>query len=595
MMSGIDSAPDGRPVPDAHPWWQKAVVYQVYPRSFADSDGDGIGDLPGIIGKLDYLSALGVDVLWISPFYRSPQDDNGYDISDYQSVDPVFGTLADIDALIGQLHARGMKLVIDVVVNHTSDEHPWFLESRGAAGSPKRDWYWWRPPRPGMQAGAPGAEPTNWMSFFSGAAWQLDDRTGEYFLHLFSRRQPDLNWETPQVRQAVYEMLRWWLDRGVDGFRMDVINMISKRLPLQDGPPLPDGRYGDGSGSFICGPRIHEFLHELHREVIPGPGKVLLTVAEMPGVTVPDAAAFTDPANAEVDMVFQFEHVGLDHGPGGKFDRRPLRLVDLKATFGRWQAGLAASGWNSLYWNNHDQPRAVSRFGSDEPADRALSAKLLGTVLHLHRGTPYIYQGEELGMTNFPFTSIDEFRDIESLNYFASAIDSGGDEAAVLAALGSMSRDNGRTPMQWDGTAHAGFTTGTPWLPVNPNYPDINAAAQITDPGSVFRHYQRLIALRHDLPVVSHGDFTMLLPDDEHVYAFTRRLDDVELLVLANFSSSVATVDLPGAQAWAQADLLLSNYPGPPGVAAPADVAGPAGEPVRLRPWEARVHRRVRR
>jgi oligo-1,6-glucosidase len=576
--------PGGGSAAGPAPWWQKAVVYQVYPRSFADSDGDGVGDLAGIIAKLDYLSALGVDVVWVSPFYRSPQDDNGYDISDYQSVDPVFGTLADVDTLTGQLHARGMKLVIDVVINHTSDEHPWFVESSSSTGNPKRDWYWWRPARPGRAAGAPGAEPTNWRSFFSGPAWQLDDATGEYFLHLFSRRQPDLNWENPQVRQAVYAMLRWWLDRGVDGFRMDVINMISKRLPLEDGPPVTGGPHGDGSASYICGPRIHEFLHELHAEVISGRDKVLLTVGEMPGVTVPDAARFTDPASAQLDMVFQFEHVDLDHGPGGKFDRRPLRLRDLKASLGRWQAGLAAAGWNSLYWNNHDQPRAVSRFGSDDPAYRALSAKLLATVLHLHRGTPYVYQGEELGMTNYPFTALEEFRDIESLNYYTSAIGAGHDEKQVLASLRAMSRDNARTPMQWDDSAHAGFTTGTPWLAVNPNYRDINAAGQITDPGSVFSHYRQVIALRHDLPVVAAGDFTMLVPDDERVYAFTRRLDDVELLVVANFSDEAAAVDLPGAHAWADAELLLSNYPGE---------TGPAAGTVTLRAWEARVHQRA--
>jgi oligo-1,6-glucosidase len=583
MKDNVRPPGGGSPASPA-PWWQQAVVYQVYPRSFADSDGDGVGDLAGLIAKLDYLSALGVDVVWVSPFYRSPQDDNGYDISDYQSVDPVFGTLADVDTLTGQLHARGMKLVIDVVINHTSDEHPWFVESSSSTGNPKRDWYWWRPARPGRAAGAPGAEPTNWRSFFSGPTWQLDDATGEYFLHLFSRRQPDLNWENPQVRQAVYAMLRWWLDRGVDGFRMDVINMISKRLPLEDGPALAGDPHGDGSASYICGPRIHEFLHELHAEVISGRDKVLLTVGEMPGVTVPDAARFTDPANAEVDMVFQFEHVDLDHGPGGKFDRRPLRLRDLKASLGRWQAGLAAAGWNSLYWNNHDQPRAVSRFGSDDPAYRALSAKLLATVLHLHRGTPYVYQGEELGMTNYPFTALEEFRDIESLNYYTSAIGAGHDETQVLASLRATSRDNARTPMQWDDSAHAGFTTGTPWLAVNPNYRDINAAGQITDPGSVFSHYRQVIALRHDLPVVAAGDFTMLVPDDERVYAFTRRLDDVELLVVANFSDGAAAVDLPGAHAWADAELLLSNYPGD---------TGPAAGTATLRAWEARVHQRA--
>jgi oligo-1,6-glucosidase len=557
-MSTTD--PAGEPVAGSE-WWRKAVVYQVYPRSFADSNGDGVGDLPGLIGKLDYLATLGVDAVWVSPFYRSPQDDNGYDISDYRDVDPVFGTLADVDELIDGLHTRGMKLITDVVVNHTSDAHPWFTESRSSTSNPKRDWYWWRPARDGTQPGTPGAEPTNWKSFFAPSAWQLDDATGEYYLHLFSRRQPDLNWENPEVRAAVYDMLRWWLDRGVDGFRMDVINMISKRLPLQDGPPLATG-YGDGSASYIDGPRLHEFLRELHAEVITGRDKVLLTVGEMPGVTLAEAARFTDPASGEVDMVFQFEHVELDRVPGAKMTTRPLRLTDLKASLGRWQVGLGA-GWNSLYFGNHDQPRAVSRYGSDDPAHREASAKLLATVLHLHRGTPYVYQGEELGMTNYPFVSPADFRDIESLNYYQEAIAAGQDAGQLLAGMRAMSRDNARTPMQWDAGEQAGFTTGTPWLPVNPNYRQINAAAQTGDPGSVFSYYRRLIALRHELPVVAHGDFTMLLPDDEQVYAFTRRLDGTELLVAANFSGTAATPVLPGE--WAAAELLLSNCSPVPG------------------------------
>ncbi|MDQ6851718.1 MAG: alpha-glucosidase [Actinomycetota bacterium] len=548
------------------PWWASAVVYQIYPRSFADADGDGIGDVPGIISKLDYLHELGVDVVWISPFYRSPMDDNGYDISDYRDVDPVFGTLADLDKLIAQLHARGMKLVIDVVVNHTSDEHPWFVESRASKDNPKRDWYWWRPAHDGR-------EPTNWIAAFQGSAWELDPTTDEYYLHLFSRRQPDLNWENPDVRAAVYEMLRWWLARGVDGFRMDVINYVSKRLPLQDGPPIPNSRYGNGSAFYWCGPRIHEFLHELNTEVIASQDRQLVTVGEMPGVTIEDAQRFTDPANAEVDMVFQFEHVGLDHGPGGRYDLAPLRLTDLKRSLGRWQEGLAKSGWNSLYWNNHDQPRAVSRYGTDDPEYRVRSAKLLGTVLHLHRGTPYVYQGEELGMTNYPFASIDELRDLDSLNYYAAATAAGRDADAVFAALRTRSRDNGRTPMQWDASEHAGFTTGTPWIAVNPNHVEINAAAQADDPDSVFRHYQKLIALRHELPVVAHGEFSMLLPDDEHVYAFTRRDQGVELLVIANFGEAEQGVDLPD---WSGAELVLGNYPDP-------------GAELTLRAWEARV------
>ncbi len=518
-------------------------------------------------------------MLWLSPIYPSPQDDNGYDISDYQGVDPVFGTLPEFDALLTEVHRRGMRLVMDLVVNHTSDKHPWFTESRSAVDSPQRDWYWWRPARDGFEVGTPGAEPTNWVSLFSGSAWQLDDATGEYYLHLFSRTQPDLNWENAQVRQAVYTMMRWWLDRGVDGFRMDVINFISKDVALPDGPRLPDGLLGDGSSSYISGPRVHEFLQEMHREVFAEHAERLLVVGEMPGVTVEDAVLFTDPARGEVNMVFQFEHVGLDHGLS-KWDHRPLRLTDLKASLGRWQAALAEKGWNSLYWNNHDQPRVVSRFG-DDGRYRVESAKLLGTVLHLHRGTPYVYQGEELGMTNAPFQAIDDYRDIESLNHYAYEIGvrrTPPDQ--VLAALRVKSRDNARTPVQWDPSAHAGFTTGTPWIPVNPNRTEINAAAATADPSSVWHHYRRLIELRHHEPVVAVGDFTMLLPDDERVYAFIRRLEDVALLVVANFSAAEADAAVPAAAEWAVSELVLGNYP---------DVV----EGLRLRPWEARIYRRT--
>ena len=565
-------------MPAESQWFHSAVVYQVYPRSFQDSDGDGIGDLRGVISRLDYLATLGVDVVWLSPIYTSPQDDNGYDISDYQDIDPTFGTLEDFDELVAQAHARGIRIVMDLVVNHTSDEHPWFVESRSSKDSPKRDWYWWQPPREGMQAGAPGAEPTNWHSFFSGPTWELDETSGEYYLHLFSRKQPDLNWENPQVRQAVYAMMRWWLDRGVDGFRMDVINMISKVLPLRDGSVIGAGPWGDGSPSFICGPRIHEFLQEMHREVFEGRAGKLLTVGEMPAVTVEQAVLFTDPARHEVDMVFQFEHVGLDHGEH-KSDRRPLDLLDLMASLGRWQAGLAEVGWNSLYWNNHDQPRAVSRFG-DDGHYRVESAKLLATVLHLHRGTPYVYQGEELGMTNVPFADASSFKDIESVNYYAAATGQGLLVEEVLDALRLGSRDNARSPVQWDGSPHAGFTTGTPWFPVHPNHSEVNAERAVADPDSVFHHYRRLIELRHTEPVVADGDFTMLLADSPAIYAFTRSLDGVTLLVVANFTGEEQKVTgLPEAQRWADAELLLGNYPD-------ADAT-----PLALRPWEATVHR----
>ena len=564
------------------PWWRSAVVYQVYPRSFADGDGDGIGDLAGLRSRLDHLQDLGVDVLWLSPVYPSPMDDNGYDISDYQDIEPVFGTLADFDALLADLHGRGIKLVMDLVVNHTSDEHPWFVASRSSPDDPKRDWYWWRPARAGMEPGAPGAEPTNWSSSFSGPAWELDPATGEYYLHLFSRKQPDLNWEHPEVRQAVYAMMRWWLDRGVDGFRMDVINYISKNTALPDAHAPAGGLYADGFEHFASGPRIHEFLQEMHREVFAGRAGAHLTVGEMPGVTVDDARLFTDPARGEVDMVFQFEHVRLDQGVD-KWDVRPLDLRDLKASFGRWQAGLADVGWNSLYWDNHDQPRAVSRFG-DDGVHRVESAKMLATVLHLHRGTPYVYQGEELGMANYPFRSVEEFRDIESLGHWAHTAGAGlADPDRVLAALRARGRDNARTPMQWDGSPAAGFTTGEPWLPVNPDHVEVNVAAQRDDPDSVLAHYRRLIALRHAEPVVVEGDFRMLLPQDERVYAFTRTLDGTSLLVLGNFSGAPAPAPVPDAAAWARAELLVGRE----------GAAGTDADPIVLAPWEGRVYRRA--
>ncbi|GGR58668.1 alpha-glucosidase [Streptomyces griseomycini] len=568
----------------ADSWWSNAVVYQIYPRSFADSNADGIGDLQGITERLDYLSELGVDVLWLSPVYPSPHDDNGYDISDYQNIDPLFGTLADFDRLLASVHERGMKLVMDLVVNHTSDEHAWFTASRdGGPDGPRRDWYIWRPPREGMEPGTPGAEPNNWESWFSGPAWTFDETSGEYYLHTFSRKQPDLNWDNPEVRQAIHRMMRWWLERGVDGFRMDVINLISKDPALPDGIVPEGARYGLGHPYYVCGPRIHDYIAEMHHEVFAGHPRRLLTVGEMPGVTVEEAKLFTDPTRRELDMVFQFEHVGLDQGPGGKFDVRPLKLTDLKASLGRWQTGLGETGWNSLYFSNHDQPRVVSRFGDDSPAHRNRSAKLLATVLHLHRGTPFVYQGEELGMANAPFTSIDDFRDIESLNYHREQTALGTDPATILEGLRHRSRDNARTPMQWDATEHAGFTAGTPWIAVNPDHTDVNAKAQLADPDSVFHYYRRLIALRHTEPVITHGDFRMLHPDHEQLYAFTRHdaATGTELLVLANFSGAGLTVDLP--HGWEHSDILIANIP----------ATAPLTSPHTLQPWEARVHRRT--
>ncbi|MDH2444916.1 alpha-glucosidase [Amnibacterium sp. CER49] len=553
-------------------WWKSAVVYQIYPRSFADANGDGMGDLAGILEHLDHLQALGVDVVWLSPIYRSPQADNGYDISDYQDVDPLFGTLEQLDAIIAGLHERGMKLLMDLVVNHTSDEHPWFVASRSSRHDPKRDWYIWRD-------GRDGAEPNNWGSLFSGSAWQLDEATGQYYLHLFATKQPDLNWENPAVRQAVYAMMRWWLDRGVDGFRMDVINFISKQPGLPDAPAVAGQRFVSAFQLFADGPRIHEFLAEMHREVFDGREGTFLTVGEMPGVTTEEAVRYTDPARREVDMVFQFEHVSIDHG-ASKWNLLPLDLVALKQSLNRWQVALAERGWNSLYWDNHDQPRAVSRFGDDDPEVWAASAKALGTILHGMRGTPYVYQGEELGMTNFPWRTAAQFQDVESVNHWHDVLAGGQDQEEAFRALAAVSRDNARTPMQWDGSGTAGFTTGTPWLPVNPNASWLNAAAQVDDPDSVFAHYAALIRLRHEQPVLAEGDFAALLENDPEIWAYTRSTATQRLLVLANCSRHERELEL--GDGWIGARLLLGNLPG--------TEEALTGGAVTLAPWDARMY-----
>ncbi len=592
------------------PWWHRSVVYQVYPRSFADSDGDGVGDLRGITSRLDHLAALGVDVLWLSPVYRSPQDDNGYDISDYTDVDPLFGDLAAMDELIAEAAKREIGIVMDLVVNHTSDEHAWFAESRSSRDNPKRDWYWWRPAREGFEPGTPGAEPTNWGSFFSGSTWQLDEATGEYYLHLFSRKQPDLDWENPEVRQAVYAMMRWWLERGVAGFRMDVINLISKHVgehgELTDGAPRADG-WGNGAPFYTDGPRMHEFLAEMHREVFdPFPG-TYLTVGETPGVTLEEARLYTDPERREVDMVFQFEHMGLDHGVLGKFDPVPLHLPDLKANLARWQDGLATAGWNALYWNNHDQPRIVSRWG-DDGEHRVASAKTLGTILHLHRGTPYVYQGEELGMRNAGFTALTQYRDLESLNVAGDAETMGMSTERLLAGLAYMSRDNARTPVAWDDSPNAGFTTGTPWLSLAPGWESINAAAERANSDSVFHHYRRLVALRRGAAagqdgiddgvaaLVIDGAFALLAPEHERLWAFTRTLETEggpreALLVVANLSGEPLEVDvaaeLGDAVVLEGASVLVASHADAYGDAAVPD----GGAHLALRPWESVVYR----
>jgi len=566
-MTKHDGKGDG---PMDKAFWKEAVVYQIYPRSFKDSNGDGIGDLRGIIEKLDYLQELGVDIVWLSPVYKSPNDDNGYDISDYRDIMDEFGTMADWEELRDGLHARGIKLMMDLVVNHTSDEHPWFMASRSSKDNPYRDFYYWRPGKPD------GREPNNWLSFFSGSAWEYDEKTGEYYLHLFSRKQPDLNWENPRVRQEVYDMMRWWLDRGVDGFRMDVINCISKAEGL---PDAGSDRYAWGGEFFLNGPRVHEFLQEMHREVLSRYDVV--TVGETPGVTVEDARLYTDPRRNELNMVFQFEHMGVDNGPGGKWDVRPWDFRELKRILNKWQLGLQGIGWNSLYLNNHDQPRMVSRFG-DDGKYRKESAKMLATMLHTMQGTPYIYQGEEIGMTNVRFGSIDDYRDIETLNmYREKVLEQGEDPQKVLKAIHYMGRDNARTPMQWDDGPNAGFTTGTPWIKVNPNYRDINVKEAMADPDSIFHYYRKLIALRKRHDIVVYGDFVPLLEDHPQIYAYLRVLGNERWLVLLNFFGSECEFALPKDVSFADAGLVIGNYP---------DGGRPLDRTVRLRPYEARVY-----
>lgn len=553
-------------------WWKSAVVYQVYPLSFADHNADGIGDIHGIIDHLDHIRDLGVDVIWLSPVYRSPHDDNGYDISDYESVDPRFGTIEDLDQLIAAVHANGMKLILDLVVNHTSDEHPWFQESRRAREGVKANWYIWRDPRPGTVGGETGAEPNNWGGSFSGSAWEWVPERGQYYLHLFSKKQPDLNWDEPQVRAAIFHMMNRWIDRGIDGFRMDVINFISKNPAFADGEILPTG-FGDGGPSFVSGPLVHEYLAEMKEAVFGHRDGEYFTVGEMPGVTPEQAARFTDQEGGQLNMVFQFEHVELDHDTG-KWDYKPVGIIDIKQSLGRWQDTLAESGWNSLYWNNHDQPRVVSRWGNDREYWYE-SATALATVLYLHRGTPYIYQGEEIGMTNVAFSDVQDFRDIETLNYYETAVNRLGlPSESVLDALRRSSRDNARTPMQWTSETNAGFSVATPWMPVNENHKWLNVAAQRNDPSSILSFYKRLIAFRHATPVVIDGTFEMLLPDDPHVYAFRRQLGDDKLIIVANLSDLRVSpeLDLGGLR------VVMTNH-------------AQNSTDQELAPWEARVYR----
>jgi oligo-1,6-glucosidase len=552
-------------------WWKESVIYQIYPRSFMDSNGDGIGDIPGIITKLDYLKELGVDVIWLSPVYKSPNDDNGYDISDYREIMDDFGTMADWELLLKEMHDRGMKLIMDLVVNHSSDEHEWFVESKKSKDNPYRDYYIWRP-------GKDGEEPNNWQSTFSGSAWQYDENTEEYYLHIFSKKQPDLNWENPRLRQEVYDMMKFWLDKGIDGFRMDVINFISKVDGLPDAPNPEGKKYVSGSRYFMNGPKIHDYLQEMHREVLAQYD--VMTVGEMPGANVEQAKLYTDEARNELNMVFQFEHVDLDSGPGGKWDLKPLKLTDLKNNFTKWQKGLEDIGWNSLYLNNHDQPRMVSRFGDDQQY-RIESAKMLATFLHMLKGTPYIYQGEEIGMTNVRFDSIDEYKDIETINMYNEKVNQNGeDPAKVMESIYVKGRDNARTPFQWDNSEHGGFTTGNPWLQVNPNYTEINARQAVEDENSIYHYYRKLIQLRKEHPIIVNGSYDILVPEDEKIYVYTRTLESQKLLVLLNFTKEEQSFDVPADLQGKKSEVLISNYESSEGY----------GSIISLRPYEAIVY-----
>lgn len=549
-------------------WWKESVVYQIYPRSFCDSNGDGIGDLNGITGKLDYLKELGIDVIWLSPVYKSPNDDNGYDISDYQAIMDEFGTMEDFDRMLAIAHEKGIKIMMDLVVNHTSDEHKWFIESRKSTDNPYRDYYIWRP------AKEDGSLPNNWGSCFSGPAWEYDKTTDMYFLHLFSKKQPDLNWDNPAVRQDVFDMMNWWLKKGVDGFRMDVISLISKE------PGLPDKEPGiNGYATFNVsanGPHVHEYLQEMRQKALNNADTI--TVGECSGVTLEEAKKYARSDEKELNMVFQFEHMDVDSDEkAGKWTTKKMDLGNLKKILTRWQKGLQDIAWNSLYWENHDQPRSVSRFGNDSDEYREISAKMLATCIHMMQGTPYVYQGEELGMTNCPFNTLDNFRDLESINAFHELTEQGKmTEEDMMAAIGYKGRDNARTPMQWDDSAYAGFSTATPWIMVNPNYTKINAKDQINREDSVFKYYQKLIKLRHESELIVYGTYDLILDDDKDIYSYIRTLGDEKLIVYCNFSENTREVELP--EEFTNGKVLISNY-----------IDAKVNHKITLRPYEAIV------
>lgn len=536
-------------------WWKRAVIYQIYPRSFADSNQDGIGDLQGIISRLDYLEKLGIDAIWLSPVCRSPQDDNGYDISDYRDIDPMFGTLEDMEELIREAGKHNIRIIMDLVLNHSSDEHPWFREARKSRENPYHDYYVWRD-------GEEGTLPNDMRAAFGGPAWEWVPEVQQYYFHQFSVKQPDLNWENPRLRQEIYDMINWWIAKGVGGFRLDVIDQIAKE---------PD------RGITNNGPRLHEFLRELSSETFQKAD--LVTVGEAWGATTELAKLYSNPDGSELSMVFRFEHICLDQMEGKeKWDLAPLPFGKLKEVFRRWQTELCGKGWNSLFWNNHDLPRIVSRWG-DDGKYRVESAKMLAILLHGMQGTPYIYQGEELGMTNVAY-GIAEYRDIETLNLYRERLEKGYAEEDIMRSLHAKSRDNARTPMQWSGEENAGFTEGTPWIKINPNYIEINAALQVEDEDSVFGCYRKLIRLRKEYPVFVDGVFRMLLEEDEELFAYTRENEDSRLLVICNFHGR--TVSCPLEEPYGDMKLLISNY---------QDV----DQTMVLRPYEARMYLQEKR
>ncbi|KLV07017.1 glucan 1,6-alpha-glucosidase [Photobacterium aquae] len=517
-------------------WWHDAVVYQVYPRSFCDSNNDGMGDLRGIISKLDYLKTLGVNVVWLSPVYKSPMDDNGYDISDYQDIAPEFGTMADMDELLEKAKQRDIRIIMDLVVNHTSDEHPWFKEARKSKDNPYRDYYIWRKPN------ADGSVPDEMGSVFGGSAWEFDEQTGEYYFHIFSKRQPDLNWENPKVQEEVHKMMNWWIDKGIGGFRLDVIDLIGKEI---------DNKI---TGN---GPRLHPLIQQMNRATFGN--KDVLTVGETWDATPEIAKLYSNPEREEFSMVFQFEHISLTWKNGDKWTPIPLDLPALKRVLTKWQVELADEGWNSLFWNNHDLPRIVSKYGC-EGQYRVESAKMLATTLHMMKGTPYVYQGEEIGMTNVAFDSIEDYRDIETLNFYKERTANGVSPDAMLAAVHENSRDNGRTPMPWDSSDNGGFSAVQPWISTNPNYPQINVAQALEDKDSVFYHYQKLIALRKSMPVIVYGDFQPVFEEHEKVFGYLRCDDAQRLLVLSNFSGEAVDIDMPAHLCGVEVEPVIHNY-----------------------------------